>query len=151
MFLLLDIDGVMVQAAPWKKVDIHPDGFFEFLPQAVISLNHILIETGASIVLTTSHKSSYSLNEWDEFFQNRGIVAKLDKLDDTTHLVSRKDEILNWLSKTGHQKNFVIIDDDHSLHDLPSELKEKVVFTQSLIGLTHEKAINAIQILKETP
>ncbi len=86
MFLLLDIDGVMVQVAPWKKVDIHPDGFFEFLPQAVISLNHILIETGASIVLTTSHKSSYSLNEWDEFFQNRGIVAKLDKLDDTTHL-----------------------------------------------------------------
>lgn len=147
MLLLLDIDGVMVQAAPWKKVDIHTDGFFEFLPNAINHLKEIISETGASIVLTTSHKSTYSLEKWEEIFRNRGIVAKIDKLDDNAELLSRKDEILNWLSKIGHPEDFVILDDDKSLHDLPANLKEKVVFTQPLIGLNKEAALNVIEIL----
>lgn len=149
MLLLLDIDGVMVQAAPWKKVEFHPDGFFQFIPQAISSLKDILSETSASIVLTTSHKSTYSLEKWEEIFRNRGINAKVDKLDDNTNLLSRKDEILNWLSKNGHNDDFVIIDDDKSLHDLPNNLKEKVVFTQPLIGLNKEGALNAIEILNK--
>jgi len=147
MFILLDIDGVMVQAAPWKKVELHPDGFFQFLPNAISNLNEIISETGASILLTTSHKSTYSLEKWEELFRNRGIHVKVDRLDDNTDLLSRKDEILNWFSKTEHRNDFVIIDDDKSLHDLPDHLKEKVVFTQSLIGLNKEAALNAIEIL----
>ena len=149
MLLLLDIDGVMVQAASWKRVEIHPDGFFQFMPHAVSNLRDIISETGASIVLTTSHKSTYSLEKWEEVFNNRGIAAKIDKLDDNTDLLSRKDEILNWLSKTGMTEDFVIIDDDKSLHDLPKSIKEKVVFTQPLIGLNKEAASSAIEILNK--
>ncbi|WP_341903667.1 HAD domain-containing protein [Fluviicola taffensis] len=149
MLLLLDIDGVMVQAASWKKVEIHPDGFYQFLPNAINSLKDIISETGASIVLTTSHKSTYSLEKWEEIFINRGITATIDKLDDNINFLSRKGEILNWLSKNRHVNDFVIIDDDKSLHDLPSNLKEKVVFTQPLIGLNKEGALNAIEILNK--
>jgi hypothetical protein len=149
MLLLLDIDGVMVQAAPWKRVEIHPDGFFQFMPHAVSNLKEIISETGASIVLTTSHKSTYSLEKWEELFSNRGIRVKIDKLDDNPQLLSRKDEILNWLSKTEFAEDFVIIDDDKSLHDLPKNIKEKVVFTQPLIGLNKEAASNAIEILNK--
>lgn len=149
MLLLLDIDGVMVQAAPWKKVELHPDGFYQFMPQAISNLKDIISETGASIVLTTSHKFSYSLEKWGEIFKNRGIITKIDRLDDNMELLSRKDEILNWLSKTGQIDDFVIIDDDKSLHDLPGNLKEKVVFTQPLIGLNKESALNAIEILNK--
>ena len=147
MLLLLDIDGVMVQAASWKKVEIHPDGFYQFLPNAISNLKEIISETGASIVLTTSHKSTYSLDKWEEIFSNRGIIAEIDKLEDNVNLLSRKDEILNWLSKNGESDDFVIIDDDKSLHDLPGNLKDKVVFTQPLIGLNKESALNAIDIL----
>jgi hypothetical protein len=149
MLLLLDIDGVMVQAASWKKVELHPDGFYQFMPQAINSLRDIISETGASIVLTTSHKSTYSLEKWEEIFSNRGITVKVDKLDDNTDLLSRKDEISNWLSKNKHVNDFVIIDDDKSLHDLPRHLKEKVVFTQPLIGLNKEGASHAIEILNK--
>ncbi|MNJ88819.1 hypothetical protein D3C87_63760 [compost metagenome] len=147
MFILLDIDGVMVQAASWKKVEIHPDGFYQFMPQAVSNLKDIISETGASIVLTTSHKSTYSLEKWEELFSNRGIRVKIDKLDDNKDLLSRKDELLNWISKNEHVHDFVIIDDDTSLHDLPGHIKEKVVFTQSLIGLNKEGTSKAIEIL----
>lgn len=147
MLLLLDIDGVMVQAAPWKKVELHADGFFQFLPNAISNLKEIISETGASIVLTTSHKSTYSLEKWEELFKTRGIIAKVDKLDDNTDLLSRKEELLNWLSKNKDLDDFVIIDDDKSLHDLPNNIKERIVFTQPLIGLTKEDALNAIEIL----
>ncbi|ASS48844.1 MAG: hypothetical protein A3D31_06115 [Candidatus Fluviicola riflensis] len=149
MLLLLDIDGVMVQAASWKKVDFHQDGFFQFMPNAVNNLRDIISETGATIVLTTSHKSAYPLDRWREIFSNRGIIANVEKLEDNIDLLSRKDEILNWLSKTEHIEDYVIIDDDKSLHDLPKNIKEKVVFTQALVGLNKENATSAIEILNK--
>jgi len=148
MLILLDIDGVMVQAAPWKKVEFHPDGFYQFIPNAESNLRAIISETGASIVLTTSHKSTYSLDKWQEIFSNRGIITKVDKLDDNLNLLSRKDELLNWISKSGQVDHYVIIDDDTSLHDLPKSIREKVVFTQPLVGLNKVAALRAIEILK---
>lgn len=150
MLILLDIDGVMVQAASWKKVESHPDGFYQFMPNAIANLREIISETGASIVLTTSHKSNYNLDEWKVIFQNRGIFAKIAKLDDNIDLLSRKDEIVNWFMKNQDLDDFVILDDDKSLHDLPERIKEKVVFTQPLIGLKKEDATNAIEILNNS-
>lgn len=147
MLLLLDIDGVMVQAASWKKVEFHPDGFFQFMPHAIQHLSAIIAETGASIVLTTSHKTTYSLAAWESIFQNRGIFTQIDKLDDNLQALSRKDEILNWIRQNPHLEDFAIIDDDSSLQELPKSIKDKVVFTKPLIGLNAETAAQAIQIL----
>lgn len=147
MLIMLDIDGVMVQASPWKRVELLNDGFYEFIPRAVDGLRKIISETGASIVLTTSHKSTYSLLEWKTIFKKRGIETEILKLEDNVDFLSRKEEVIRWLSKNPDCNDFVIIDDDKSLHDLPKEIKEKVVFTQPYIGLKEEDVDNAIDIL----
>jgi hypothetical protein len=100
MLILLDIDGVMLSASSWKPVEKLDDGFSNFSPRAVSNLQRIISETGASIILTTSHKSTYSLYQWHNIFKKRGInVSILGKLDDNTTFLSRKEEILNWQFK----------------------------------------------------
>lgn len=150
MLILLDIDGVMVPATSWKPSEILNDGFASFNSRAASNLQRIISETGASIVLTTSHKSSYSLEEWKNIFQNRGInVNGISKLDDNTSNLNRKDEILNWL-KDKTIEDYVIIDDDKSLNGLPMSIKEKLVLTSSLVGLNGDCADMAIELLKSS-
>ena len=150
MLILLDIDGVMVPATSWKPSEIQNDGFTSFNSRAVSNLQRILSETGASIVLTTSHKSSYSLDEWKNIFNNRGItVSEITKLDDNLSNLDRKDEIINWL-KERIIEDYVIIDDDKSLNGLPLYIKEKLVLTSSLVGLNSDCADLAIKVLKSS-
>lgn len=148
MTILLDIDGVMVPASSWKRPEFLNDGFPAFSNIAVKALERIISETGASIILTTSHKSKYSISEWHEIFKLRGIkISTIDRLSENSPELSRKEEILKWdFSKFNHQ-NFVIIDDDKSLNGLPVFLKDKLVLTSPLVGLTDELASQAISIL----
>jgi len=150
MLVLLDIDGVMVSAAPWKSLEILEDGFTSFSNNAVSNLQRIISETGASIVLTTSHKSRFSLSQWHNLFKNRGINASIDKIEDNVTHLNRKDEILNWLSCRSEVNDFVIIDDDKSLNGLPMNIKKKFVLTSSIIGLNEETANSAIEVLKNS-
>lgn len=150
MLILLDIDGVMVPANSWRRPEILADGFSAFSGRAVCALQHILDETGATIVLTTSHKSSYDLPKWRDLFSARGIrLRKLDALADNRLHLTRKDEVMNWFRKENPMgKNTVIIDDDKSLNDLPSQLKEKLILTSGSVGLTQELADRAISVLQ---
>ncbi len=151
MLILLDIDGVMLSASSWKPVEKLDDGFSNFSPRAVSNLQRIISETGASIVLTTSHKSTYSLHQWHNIFKKRGInVSIVGKLDDNTTFLSRKEEILNWQFKNKGINDYVIIDDDKSLNGLPSNIKEKVVLTSPMVGLTNDDALSAIETLKKS-
>ena len=151
MLILLDIDGVMLSASCWKPVERLDDGFSNFSPRAVSSLQRIISETGASIVLTTSHKSTYSLPQWHKIFKKRGIhVSIVGKLDDNTTFLSRKEEILNWQLKNKGINDYVIIDDDKSLNGLPINIKEKVVLTSPMVGLTNDDALSAIETLRKS-
>lgn len=152
MLILLDIDGVMVPAKSWKSPEISKDGFLAFNKNAVESLNKILNKTNAEITLITSHRSSYSLNQWVSIFNSRGIntlkIQRIQKYNPNKRL-TRKDEVLNWLQSNplNLNKRFVIIDDDKSLNDLPPELKEKLIQPSQYIGLNNDLAEKAIQIL----
>jgi hypothetical protein len=151
MLILLDIDGVMVPANSWKKPEFHDDGFPMFSAKSVQALQKIISETNANVLLTTSHKSSYTLAQWRKIFSSRGISAnKIDKLPHNHSNADRKAEILNWY-RLKHKPNehFVIIDDDKSLNSLPDNIKENLVLTSSLVGLTDEIADSAISILKQ--
>ena len=64
MLILLDIDGVMVPAKSWKRPEFLNDGFFAFSSDATSALQKIISETSADILLTTSHKSKYTIQEW---------------------------------------------------------------------------------------
>jgi HAD domain in Swiss Army Knife RNA repair proteins len=146
--ILLDIDGVMVPAQSWKPSEVLPDGFAVFGSRAVAALQRIISETGASIVLTTSHKANFNLTEWHSIFGSRGITARIEKLNHNSGNWSRKDEILNWLNGQECQEDFVIIDDDKSLNALPAQIKDRLILTSAMVGLLDEHATMAIAVLR---
>jgi hypothetical protein len=144
-FILLDFDGVMIPSKPWKPVPLMEDGFYKFDDRAISYLNRIIDETGATIILTTSHKTSYSNSEWKKLFEVRGINCEVKRLDDELIHSKRIEEIRGWV-KTNTDR-FVILDDDKSLNDLESDIKNQLVLIDSGIGLNVEKTELAIKIL----
>ena len=137
MLIFLDIDGVMAPAKSWQRPDILEDGFVDFSSKAVRVLQDILAQnTDTTIILTTSHKSRFSLSQWKIIFERRGLnVNKLESLNDNTDFQSRKVEILNWFDSNDIHEDFIIIDDDKSLNDLPTFYKDRLILTSSLVGL----------------
>jgi hypothetical protein len=144
--VLLDLDGVMVTTPPWQSTILLIDQFSEFNPRCVECLNSILFHTSADILLTTSHRFNYTEQEWTEAFQRRGVnVNKISVLQFSAK--SRLEEIL-FYSQTNKAENFLIIDDDKGLNALPIDLKDRLILTSPLIGLTSDLANQAIQLLK---
>ena len=151
MLVYLDIDGVMVPANSWRKPEILEDGFPAFSLKATKSLNKILSDSRADIVLTTSHKSNYSLNEWKKIFKRRNIqINKIKRLPKNRSYLNRKDELVKWLSAPNQDGKFIIIDDDKSLNSLPNYLKEKLIQTHGGIGLTEDLADEALDVIKRS-
>ena len=147
MKVLLDIDGVMVPANNWKRPEFENDGFPKFSRNATDSLQKIISETGAGILLTTSHKSRYYVNQWREMFSNRGLKdVKIEKLNINSTFLNRREEVMRWLEKS-KEKEFVIIDDDKTLNSLPPNIKSRLVQPSATVGLNDELADSAIKIL----
>jgi hypothetical protein len=138
MLFFLDIDGVMVPAKGWKSPEFLNDGFPAFSSKAIITLQN-LISNEDTILLTTSHKAKFSIEEWKNIFKNRGInIENIRALPENLNNLSRKDEIVNWFNVNSIDEDFVIIDDDKSLNELPDFIKENLVQTSPYIGLTEE-------------
>ena len=136
MLIFLDIDGVMVPAKGWKSPEFLNDGFPAFSSRSTSALRSLISE-GGTVMLTTSHKSNFSIDEWKAIFRNRGIdIENIQSLPSNVNNVSRKDEIVNWFSINNLNGDFVIIDDDKSLNELPNFLKDNLVQTSSYIDLT---------------
>ncbi len=146
MLFFLDIDGVMVPAKGWKSPEFLNDGFSAFSSKATRALQSLISEE-VTIVLTTSHKSKFSNEEWKNIFRNRGInIENIKLLPENFNNLSRKDEIVNWFNVNNVKEDFVIIDDDKSLNDLPDFLKKNFVQISPYVGLTeeHSEAIKSI-------
>tara|TARA_B110000967_G_C18880067_1_gene560531 strand:+ start:1621 stop:2088 length:468 start_codon:yes stop_codon:yes gene_type:complete len=150
MLILLDIDGVMVPASNWKRPEFETDGFPRFSRKATDSLQKIISETGAEILLTTSHKSSYYVGQWRTMFTIRGVLnAKISKLNKNSNHLTRREEVMRWVAKS-NEKEFVIIDDDKTLNSLPPRIKSRLIQTSATVGLNEELADSAIRILKSS-
>ncbi len=148
MLIFLDIDGVMVPAKSWKVPELLADGFPAFSSKASKVLQSLISED-TTIILTTSHKSNYTITEWKNIFKSRGVnLRKIKSLHKNVDNLNRKDEILNWLNTNPISNDFVIIDDDKSLNALPAHLKKKLILTSSYIGLTEEHFLDIQAILK---
>ncbi len=144
MLLFLDIDGVLVPAKGWKIPDCMPDGFPVFSTKAIAALQRLITED-VTVLLTSSHKSKFSIEEWKHIFRNRGInIEKLQSLPENANNLSRREEIVDWFNRNKVAEDFIIIDDDKSLNDLPGFLKENLIQTSSYVGLTeeHVEAVN---------
>lgn len=72
MLVFLDIDGVMVPAKSWEKPKLLYDGFPEFSSKAVQVLQKLIFRD-TTIILTSSHRSCFNLEEWKNIFELRGI------------------------------------------------------------------------------
>lgn len=153
MVILLDIDGVLVTTPAWKAPELLPDGFPKFNTNAAGCLMEILSRTNAEIILTTTHRISYSINQWEEIFKVRGIkvnsIAKLNMRSTIESMPDRGTEIREWVEKSGVEKRFVIIDDDTSINKLPYSIKSRFVQTNPLIGLDENGLNKALQILTQ--
>lgn len=146
MLFFLDIDGVMVPAKGWKSPEFLSDGFPAFSSKATITLQSLISEE-VTVMLTTSHKSRFSIGEWKNIFKNRGInIEKIKSLAENSNNLSRKEEIVRWFNSNHVNENFVIIDDDKSLNELPDFLKKHWIQTSPFVGLTeeHSEAIKSI-------
>jgi hypothetical protein len=89
MLLFLDIDGVMVPAKSWERPMLLSDGFPAFSDQAVRALQRI-VTPDVTVILTTSHKSRFSIEQWEVLFNNRGIeIHHLRKLNENAPGSSR--------------------------------------------------------------
>jgi hypothetical protein len=150
MLILLDIDGVMVPGNSWKKPEFLDDGFPAFSNRASSALQKIISETSADILLTTSHKSNYSIEEWITIFNLRGIKIKnIYSLPENKAHLSRKEEIMNWITSSNELPDFIIIDDDKSLNGLPKFVKNKLIQTNASIGLTIDLINEALEIIAD--
>ncbi len=152
MLIFLDIDGVMVPSASWKPSQMLEDGFAVFSQKAINALN-TLIADKAKIILTTSHKSRFTIDEWKKIFKRRGIeVEKMERLEaNADFALKRKDEILRWFNTHSSYGDFIIIDDDKSLNALPPHLKSRLILTSPLVGLTYEHLTEARTMLGQSP
>lgn len=140
MLIFLDIDGVMVPAKNWKQPEMLEDGFPAFSQAAVAAFN-IFMSADDEVVLISSHRDTYSIEAWKQLFANRGlIINKLTKLPQYNPSGRRLGELLNYMKENAISDDFIILDDDKSLNDLPANLKKHLVQPYAHIGLTAEHA-----------
>ncbi|MCK6610748.1 MAG: hypothetical protein L6Q78_06870 [Bacteroidia bacterium] len=151
MLVFLDIDGVMVPAKSWESPQVLSDGFYKFSDRAVRVLQS-LISDHTIIMLTTSHKSRFTITEWKNIFNLRDIkVNNFRKLDDNVTSKNRKEEILSWVNVNGVPNDFIILDDDKTLNSLPDFLKDRLILTNSTVGLTEAHYDEILSKLNKQP
>jgi hypothetical protein len=91
------------------------------------------------------------LNQWLDIFKTRNIsLSKIDRLPDNTNLVNRKSEILNWFKSHYNNEDFIILDDDKSLNDLPQSLKQRLIQTSASVGLTDYLADEVLELAEKS-
>jgi len=145
-FILLDIDGVMVKTHSWRHSEMEEDGFYRFSEEACAIVNDLLEDTDAEIILTSSHRKNFTLEQWTEIFNKRLVNFTSVKLIDDLNFYPRHMSIMDWANN--QTANFVIFDDDLSLAQLPDGIRRRWVKTHSMLGLTGRDYYTALEILK---
>ena len=150
--LFLDFDGVLNNKA-WfvlnKTIDmfLEPDDTFRsnLDPHNMRIISYILKNIpDLKIVLSTSWRNSYKLDEIRSSFSAMGFKDIADRIiDKTSRKSSRSQEILKWVDSNVEVTNWMTIDDraifNHEKHKI-HELK-----TNSLTGITINDAIDIIK------
>jgi len=147
--IFLDIDGVLRTYESdflWSEKLGQPIPELykrHFSPDALENLNYITLLTGAKIVITSTWRLFYTLDELKFLFKQRGFRG--DIIGVTNILDTRGEEIVEWLND--HKiDNFVVIDD--SIKDIVNRIPfVKVIKCDPLKGLNDEIFDKVIEIL----
>lgn len=156
--IFLDIDGVLnsvqyairkrnAQLARGEKLTA---GIMGIDDQAVKNLSYILESVDCDMVLSSTWRIIYSLDEVNEMLLKAGL-RKGRLIDKTPRMLSciRGVEVQNWLYVNGmidqhDAPPFVCIDDDKDFLDW-----QPLVHTDNYYGLTRADADKAIALLKK--
>lgn len=161
--IFLDIDGVLNSRQSFKKTrQEYPGDEIRYdtpHPDHIQELNFIVKHTNAKVVISSTWRTSFSSLAMHRFLRVLGFVG--DVIDNTPRLDTyRGTEIQSWLlaheSKIKKYKDsnlynyepietFVILDDDSDMENL----SEYLVQTSNDVGLTHQDAIKAVEILNK--
>lgn len=136
LYIFLDIDGVMAttseitmsikdyNAANARVRELKAP--YHFNLACVLALNDIIEATGATIILSSSWRKYFDLDQMEEIFINNGVIAfpegstHIKSIKDVDDEKKRTDEIVAFIRYCGI-KNWVVIDN----YDLKKYFKEK--------------------------
>lgn len=149
-FILLDLDGVLITAKSWETMEFGDDGLYDFKYEARKNLEWLLKESHAKIILITNHAKKYDHETWEFVFWSRcGYEGEIILFDDFEYPNESKDlKIERWSVGYGYGVNYVILDDDNFLNNLPNHIKERWIQPFSMIGLTDENVKKALENIK---
>ena len=144
--IFLDFDGVINDYMTINEINEYN----------VEMLKRIVSETDAKVVVTSSHKQLYQINNNKEgFLKNNYYVQTLKEnginiIDCTPYIKQqgikhnqREQEILEYLRNHPDIKEYLILDDDYIIESL----KEHEIFLDLQAGLRVKHIIPAIKIL----
>ena len=127
--IFLDFDGVIIN---------YDYKFTKVSEKCLKNLHQLVKETNAKIVISSTWRLCKSRKELSQ-------MIKLPILDITPELKDciRGNEIDKWLAKNP-VKRYIIIDDDDDM----GIHKDRLIQTQSMIGLTEQDVLRALELLK---
>lgn len=148
--LILDLDGVLITTPLWKADEIELDGYSSFNKECVKNLNVLISSSDFEIWLSSTRRKQKSIADFNRIFELRNIQQPIfDYLPEYKDCKSRRQEIEKFLSEK-EPLNFLIIDDDKSLNELPETIKAKLVLTEIMKGFNEEKLNEAVEKMKRT-
>lgn len=115
-------------------------------PKAIHLLNQLVADSGAQVVLSSTWRIRYSLDEMNAMLKLRGATFELT--DKTPQIrfsrVFRGEEIRDYLKALKEKPEaFVIIDDNDEF----PKFQKQFVHTNEKVGLTQEHVDKALKIL----
>ena len=145
--IFLDIDGVLRT----HKSDLEwslksglpiPTKVYDrqFGQKCVSNINYIISLTGAKIVVSSTWRNNFTIEELGEIFRSRGIFGQI--IDKTGIGLTRGEEILQWLD-TNEIIKYVVIDDQ--VKDIVSWVKrERVVEVNCQLGFESDELVDKV-------
>lgn len=144
----MDLDGVLITNPSWKADTMAEDGYSDFNPSCVEHFNSFLSQLPPfEIWLSSSRRANKTLQEWNGIFERRGVKAQLTGLLPTQVTnASRLEEVLAFVGSVDGN-SYIIIDDDSSLNDLPSEPKQRWLRIEFHKGFNSESKAKGVKLL----
>lgn len=158
--IFLDIDGVLnsdiwyKKQAAQKKASMNLNDHLD--KEAIRLLNKIITQTNANVVLSSTWRKHYALEEIQAIFDNKGflghIIAKTPDLVGMNEYFTRGNEILKWCKENeallGKKyvdfKEYVILDDKD---DMLYWQRNNFFLMDRFCGLTPSQTTRIIKFL----
>lgn len=145
-YIFLDFDGVLNSWPYLAQVVDVPHGVRHIDPDAVFQLQRVVDATGARIVVSSTWRKLYSVQELSDMLAENGLMADVIDVTPSHNNGYRGHEIQQWLDdhfEFDDYPTFVIVDDGSDMEPF----MDHFVQTEIEYGLTPDKADEMIEKL----